>query len=166
VADLAQAVETDTGTALGRSKARTLGQAVETDTARTLHKARGIGQAVETDTATVLRQTSFTAVTLTGEFDTPGGAAAKGWLRLTLSEPMRNGALIRAAAPVTVFLNGSGAITTTLTATDDPATETDSGDEPTYLVEELLVGQRPRSYRIALTRADTTQDLADLTPEN
>jgi hypothetical protein len=162
---LGQAVETDTGTALGRAKSRLLGRATETDTARAMNRARGIGQAVETDTGRTMLVAAITRVTLTGEFDAPGGAPARGWLRFTPTEPMHNGALTVAAVPVVASLDAAGEISAQLYATDDPDTTTASGDDPFYLVEELLAGQKPRAYRITLTRADTTQDLADLAPE-
>lgn len=107
---------------------------------------------------------AFTNVTLTGTFVDGTGAAMKGWLRFTPTETMHNGTDIRAASPVVAFLS-SGAISVVLAATDDSGTTTISGATPYYRVEELIHGQRARSCRIALGHADTTQDLADITPE-
>ena len=107
---------------------------------------------------------AFTNVTLTGTFETADGDDASGWVRFTPTTAMSNGTVIVAAAPVLAFLSGGG-ISVVLVATDDSGTTTTFGDDPLYLVEELLLGQRPRSYRIALTHTDTTQDLADITPE-
>jgi len=69
---IAQALETDTATALTRRKLRAVGQAVETGTATaiTRQKVRTIGQAVETNTATAFTRRKLRTVAQAVETDT------------------------------------------------------------------------------------------------
>jgi hypothetical protein len=90
---LGQATETDTATVLGRSKARAIGQAAEVDTAQPLSALSVvvIGQAVETDTASALGRSKARALGQSVEVDTagtvrpPGGAVRD--LNLTVGRP-------------------------------------------------------------------------------
>lgn len=105
---------------------------------------------------------AFTQVALAASFTTPGGDPARGRVRFTPSEAMANGGVVVVAAPVTVTLDAGGEISLSLPASDDAATLTLSGTQAHYLVEELLVGQRPRSYRVAIGYFDLTQNLTDI----
>lgn len=105
---------------------------------------------------------AFTQVALAAAFTTPDGEPARGRVRITPSTAMGNGGIVVVAAPVTVTLDPGGELALTLAATDDDDTVTPSTAQAYYLVEELLVGQRPRSYRITLGYFDLTQDLDDI----
>lgn len=102
---------------------------------------------------------AFTQVAVTGTFATSDGDPARGRLRFTPSEAMANDGVVVVAAPVTVTLDSAGELTVTLAATTDPGT---TPGDVTYLVEELLVGQRPHAYRVALAHGALTQALVDI----
>lgn len=70
--NIGQAVETDTASTFGRSKAKAFGQASETDTATATgrSKSRSTGQAAETDTATAVARAKAKGFAQASEADT------------------------------------------------------------------------------------------------
>lgn len=93
---------------------------------------------------------AFTQVVVTGTFTTSDGDPARGRLRFTPTEAMTNGGVVVVAAPVVATLNAGGRISVSLAATDDADTVTASEAPARYLVEELLVRQRPRVWQITV----------------
>jgi len=113
----------------------------------------------------VTAPTNLTMITVTGRYLTADGAAAAGRVKFTPSVPTADGsgdpAVIFPLAPVVVTLDGDGAFTTELAATDDADL---SPNGFTYLVVEAITGAPQRAYSIALPGSDTTVDLAGLAP--
>lgn len=101
---------------------------------------------------------AFTQVTVTGAFESADGDPARGRIRFTPEGAMTNDGVTVVAAPVTATLDG-GQLTVSLAANTDPDT---TPADTTYLVEELLAGQRSCAYRIALGHGDYTQDLVEV----
>ena len=105
---------------------------------------------------------AFTTVTLTGTFKDAAGVAQAGTLTFTLTAGVANSGQTVAPSPITVTLNGSGAFSQSLIATDDAGT-TPQGVQ--YGVTEQISGAQPRDYFITISAANApTVDLSALTP--
>lgn len=104
---------------------------------------------------------AFTQVAVAGTYVLADGTPAEGAVRFTPTDPMRNDGIV-IAAPVTADLDGDGALSTTLAATDDVGTlPTGVG----YRVEPLLAGQPTHSYLIVVPQATVgALDLAAVVP--
>jgi hypothetical protein len=89
----------------------------------------------------------FTYVTIICDYDLATGAAPTGKVSFTPSEWMVNTGATVIAAPVQVQLNADGVISVALAANTDPGT-TPTGSY--YTVEEEIVGQPRRSYKIRI----------------
>jgi hypothetical protein len=81
---LGQAVETDTATALSRTKSRAIGQSTETDTATALSRSKStaLALATETDTATALVRSKLATLSQATEADTATGLSRSKLLHL------------------------------------------------------------------------------------
>lgn len=106
---------------------------------------------------------ALTPITVQGTYKKPDGSAASGIVRFNLVEPILDGAgnTIVATHEMTATLDGSGAFSTTLYATDG------TGLLPVgnaYEVEELISGVKRRRYEVAIPSTPTTINLADYIP--
>lgn len=87
---------------------------------------------------------AFTQVTVSQDYTLADGTEPSGTVTFTPTAAMANGGVAVPAAPVVARLNSGGAISITLDANTDPATEP-SGTA--YKVDELINGI-PRSYTV------------------
>ncbi len=102
---------------------------------------------------------SFTTVTVTHDFDVPGGAAALGTVEFALLAELHNTGQTKAGT-VTAVLDGNGGLSQPLVATTDPGT-TPVGVQ--YRITVRLAGQPPQvSYARLPHDAGSTMDLGAL----
>lgn len=102
---------------------------------------------------------TFTYVTLTHTYKTPGNAAASGEIDFKPIVPMHNGSTVISAA-VTATLSPTGGLSVLLAANTDPGT-TPTGT--VYTVTERLTGQDTLVYYIQIPHDQgSTLDLRDL----
>jgi len=109
---------------------------------------------------------AFTTITATGTYlQSDGSTPAVGTVSFVASNAMTDSSNNQVVSPtlITGTLNGSGAFSVTLTATDDATTQP-SGT--TYEVTERITGAAENKYNIGVAAAATngTFDLADITP--
>lgn len=102
------------------------------------------------------------AVTLTGRYARPDGTPYAGSVTLSAPDVIRlPDADVTALGSVSVTLDGTGAFSVVLIATDNADSRPTNF---TYTVTETLVGQATRTYSIALPQGTPTVDLADIAP--
>lgn len=105
---------------------------------------------------------AFTAIVITGTFESESGAAASGTLTFTLTRAMANSDVVIAPAPIVVTLDGSGHFSTTLLANDDASTVPQGVQ---YGVTEQITGAEPRDYFITVPSGlGGTVDISTLVP--
>lgn len=109
---------------------------------------------------------AFTTITVTGTYkEADGTTAASGNVTFIASTTMTDSSNNQIIAPTlaTGTLNGSGAISVSLTATDDSTTQPTG---VTYEVTENINGAGQNKYNIAIPASSVggTLDLADITP--
>lgn len=104
---------------------------------------------------------AFTQITVTGTLKLADGSAASGEMRFTPRVPMTNSDIV-VAAPVVATLDGSGAFSVSLAATDDTGTLTADGATATYVVEPVIAGQATRSYQIVIGHAGGSLNLGNI----
>lgn len=102
------------------------------------------------------------AVTLTGRYAHPDGTPYTGTVQIAAPDVIRlPDADVTAMGSVTISLDGTGAFSVILIATDNADSRPANF---TYTITEQLVGQTTRTYSIALPQATPTVDLADIAP--
>lgn len=102
------------------------------------------------------------AVTLTGRYVHPDGTPYAGSVTISAPDVIRlPDADITAMGTVTVALDGTGAFSVIVVATDNADSRPTNF---TYTVTESLTGIPTRTYSIALPQATPTVDLADIAP--
>lgn len=102
------------------------------------------------------------AVTLTGRYARPDGTPCAGNVTVAAPDIIRlPDADVTAVGSVTVALDGTGAFSVILIATDNADSRPTNF---TYTVTEQLTGQTTRTYAIALPQATPVVDLADVAP--
>lgn len=106
---------------------------------------------------------AFTTVTVTGHFESAGGAAATGTVEFVLSCPIGNAGIILEPVTITAALDATGKISVELQANDDTAT---SPAGSTYTVTERITTAPVREYSIVVphTAPTGTVDLSTLMP--
>ena len=109
---------------------------------------------------------AFTSITVTGSYKKADGTtAASGNVTFLATNTMTDSSNNNIVAPtlVTGTLNGSGAISVTLTATDDTTTQpTGTTYEVTENIDEA--GQNKYNIEVPYNSSGSTLDLADITP--
>lgn len=104
------------------------------------------------------------AVTVTGRYTTATGAPCSGAVQFLPSVPALSApesARIIEVAPVTVQLDGTGAISVQLLATDDPDTQPAGWS---YTVAERITGADERRWVLTVPVASPTLDLSTVAP--
>lgn len=105
---------------------------------------------------------AFTAITVTGTFESESGVPASGTLTFCLTEAMENTNVIIPPEPIVVTLDGSGHFSQALLANDN------SGTVPQgvmYGVTEQVTGAEPRDYFIAVPSGlGASVDISTLMP--
>lgn len=111
---------------------------------------------------------SFTAVTVTGTFESAPGVFLAGTVTFELSAPMQDATDKTIIEPevITATLSASGAISVVLSANDDTTTTPTGAAMTFYTVTERLNGVPERSYPITVLHADSVSgmDLGALAP--
>lgn len=106
---------------------------------------------------------TFSTVTIAETYQAPGGGAAAGTVTFILSFPMSNAGVTIDTAPVSVTLDGTGAISVVLEANDDAGT---SPAGTSWTVIEQISGASRAEYTIVVPSASAGQtvQLSELRP--
>lgn len=106
----------------------------------------------------------ISTVTLTGKFMQLDGAVAAGSVSFSTKQAVADGTdnVMLPKGSVTVELDGTGAFSVVLPATDDA--ELSPNGFSYVVVEQLTTPKQTRSYEIQLPAASPTVDLSDLAP--
>jgi hypothetical protein len=105
---------------------------------------------------------AFTAIQVTGTYQSESGAPASGTLTFQLTQAMENTNVVITPSPIVVTLDSSGHFTQTLLANDDAGTVPPG---VMYGVTEQVTSAEPRDYFITIPSGlGGTVDISTLMP--